>query len=87
MQFGDSSRKTCHICIKMNITELGKVIRKRRKSLGIDQASAAELAGVSVHTLSNIESGRGNPTLDVLTRVLDTLGLELRLGTKSAGTQ
>lgn len=71
----------------MKINELGQTIRKRRKSLGIDQASAAELAGVSVHTLSNIESGRGNPTLAVLTSVLDTLGLEIRIATKSTGTQ
>jgi y4mF family transcriptional regulator len=71
----------------MNIIELGQTIRRRRKSLGIDQASAAQLAGVSVHTLSNIESGQGNPTLEVLTRVLETLGLEMTIETKSMDTQ
>lgn len=71
----------------MNISKLGQTVRKRRKALGIDQASAAELADVSVHTLSNIESGQGNPTLDVLTRILETLGLEMNITTRSTGTQ
>lgn len=61
----------------MNSTEVGDIVRRRRKMLGVNQSTAAELAGVSVHTLSNIESGRGNPTLEVLGKVLDVLGLEL----------
>jgi transcriptional regulator with XRE-family HTH domain len=61
----------------MNIGEVGEIIRRRRKALGVNQDAVAELAGISVHTLSNIESGRGNPTLEVLSRVLDVLGLEL----------
>jgi y4mF family transcriptional regulator len=69
----------------MNIQEIGQLIRKRRKSLGVNQDSAAELAGVSTHTLSNIESGQANPTLEVLERVLDVLGLELAIVTKSEG--
>lgn len=67
----------------MNIRQIGQLIRKRRKSLGVNQDSAAELAGVSTHTLSNIESGQANPTLEVLERVLDVLGLEFVVTTKS----
>ncbi len=32
---------------------------------------------VSVNTITKIERGEGNPTLDVLEKVLDTLGMEL----------
>jgi transcriptional regulator with XRE-family HTH domain len=32
-----------------------------------------------VHTLSDLESGKGNPTLEVLSRVCGVLGLEIRL--------
>lgn len=75
------SAETTHerICIKMNIETIGELVRSRRRALGISQADAAELAGVSVHTLSNIESGKGNPTVEVLEKVLSVLGLELRV--------
>ena len=63
----------------MKIEEIGDLIKRRRKALGITQSDAAELAGVAVHTLSNIESGKANPTIEVLTSVLEVLGLELRV--------
>jgi hypothetical protein len=34
---------------------------------------------LGVHTLSDLESGKGNPTLEVLTRGCGVLGLEIRL--------
>ena len=43
------------------------------------QGDLAGLAGISVHTLSNIESGKTNPSLDVLEPLLDCLGLEMNL--------
>lgn len=67
----------------MNVEETGKLIRERRRILGVDQRTAAELSGVSVHTLSDIESGKGNPSVNVLAAVLDALGLELRIRVKN----
>ena len=61
----------------MNHKELGLHLVKRRHVLGVDQKTVAALSDVSVHTLSNIESGKGNPSLQVLCKILDTLGLEL----------
>lgn len=63
----------------MNPEVLGARLRARRRGLGLDQTVLAELAGVSTHTLSNLESGRSNPTLSVLLRVFGALGLELDL--------
>ena len=63
----------------MNARELGRVILERRRNLDLDQRSLAEIAGISVHSLSNLESGKGNPTLRVLTALADSLGLEVRL--------
>lgn len=54
-------------------------IRMRRQSLGVRQKDLAELAEISIHTLSNIESGKGNPSLDVLGRLLGCLGLKLTI--------
>lgn len=66
----------------MDLIETGKRIRERRRILGISQKTAAELSGISVHTMSDIESGKGNPSLTVLCNVLDTLGMELRIQIK-----
>ena len=59
--------------------ELGKLIVKRRQLLEVSQSELADLAEVSVHTLSNLESGIGNPTLKTLSRVLDALGLTIQV--------
>jgi transcriptional regulator with XRE-family HTH domain len=66
----------------MNTKEAGAVIRKRRDALGIDQRTLGEIAGIAVHTLSNIEAGKGNPTVATLERVLHALGMELQLHVK-----
>jgi transcriptional regulator with XRE-family HTH domain len=67
----------------LNLSETGKMVRERRRILGIDQKTAAELSGISVHTFSDIESGKGNPSVKVLAAVLDALGLELRIQVKN----
>jgi transcriptional regulator with XRE-family HTH domain len=61
----------------LNREETGDQISKRRQVLGIDQKTAAELSGVSVHTFSDVESGKGNPSIKVLGKMLDALGLEI----------
>ena len=66
----------------MNRRELGEQITKRRQILGIDQKTAAELSGVSVHTFSDVESGKGNPSVKVLGKMLDALGLQLSIQLK-----
>ncbi len=63
----------------MNTELIGEVIRARRDVLGIDQRTLSEISGVAVHTLSNIEAGVGNPTVKSLNKILDTLGMELRV--------
>lgn len=64
----------------MNINEISDYIVRRRKTLKISQRELAELSGVSLHSLSNLESGRGNPTLENLLKVADTLGVTITAG-------
>jgi y4mF family transcriptional regulator len=59
--------------------DLGDSIRSRRTELGIAQADLARLSGVSLHSISDLETGKGNPTLASLERLLEVLGLTLRL--------
>lgn len=56
---------------------LGQAIHQRRRSLQITQSLLAEISGVARHTITDIESGRGNPTLAVAQKLLSALGLKL----------
>jgi transcriptional regulator with XRE-family HTH domain len=67
----------------MSPEELGTILRQRRKLAGITQRDLAALSDLAVHTLSDLESGKGNPTLEVLSRVSGVLGLELRLSPRA----
>lgn len=62
---------------------LGGQIKDRRKLLKITQGQLADLSGVSINTLTKIERGVGNPTLDKLNAVMDTLGLVLTARVKT----
>ena len=68
--------------IIMKKSEIGSFIEERRKALRITQQNLAVLCGVSEHALCNLEQGIGNPTFEVLERVTDALGLEIRLEPK-----
>lgn len=63
----------------MDQKELGTIIKERRKHLGINQQTLADLAGVGINTLVAIERGDGNPKLATLSSVLDTLGLQISI--------
>lgn len=63
----------------MLVKSLGEIIRNRRKELSITQPHLAELAKVSTNTLYKLERGQGNPSMDVLTKLAEVLGMELTL--------
>lgn len=69
----------------MNAATLGRLVRLRRQTLGLTQQALAEVAELSVHALSDLESGKANPTLAVMSRVADALGMELRLEVRRPG--
>lgn len=65
-------------------TEIGKHIKERRATLRITQEYLSELSGVGLRTLKDIESLKGNPTLKTTEKLLDVLGLELRVEIKGS---
>lgn len=73
--------------MKLSMTSFSATLRERRKALGLSQTDLAQMAGVSLHTLINIETGKGNPTLQVVSKMLDVLGLELKLQVRSIHAQ
>lgn len=67
----------------MLVKQLGESIKNRRKELSITQPHLAELAKVSTNTLYKLERGQGNPSLDVLNKLAEVLGMELVIKVKS----
>ena len=63
---------------------LAAEVRLRRLSLGLTQQDLADLAGVSERFIRFVEQGKPSIQLDSLLAVLDALGLELRLGTRTS---
>ena len=57
-------------------------IKERREILKITQESLADLSGVGLRTIKQLEGGKGNPTFNTLQEIGDVLGLELVLQVK-----
>lgn len=56
---------------------LREVIKDRRKVLGISQQDLAEMSGISLPTVKDIERGLANPSLSTISKLLDVLGMEI----------
>jgi len=61
----------------MRVDELGKIIRARRKVLNLTIGKLSEYTGLSRTTISDIELGKTNPRLDIITEIFRFLNLEM----------
>lgn len=61
----------------MSTAKLAQTMKARRKFLGINQFDLAEMSGVSVATVKDIERGKGNPALSTVEKILEILGMEI----------
>ena len=59
----------------MNIDykEVGRRMSKRRKELGLKQYQVCEMIDVNYKYISNLETGRSAPSLDVIMRLCEAL--------------
>jgi len=62
--------------MKRTTTKLGEFLRARREALGFTQRSLAQKLGVEASHVAFIESGRRKPSLKLVARIADTLGLD-----------
>ena len=69
--------------VNMDAKKIGNIIKERRKQLSVNQLTLSELAGVGLNTLVAIERGEGNPQLNTLLTILDTLGLQMDINLKT----
>lgn len=68
---------------RMDATQIADRVRSRRKHLRLSQEELARLAGVSPRLIGQIEGGKGTVRLDKLADLLDALGLELRIESRT----
>ena len=64
---------------------LGKLIRAKRRQIGMTQAEASALAGVGVRFLSELENGKATAELGKVLLVLARLGLVVEIRPRSGG--
>lgn len=57
--------------------KLPEILRERRVLLRLTQADLADIAGLSIRTIGDIEKGKGNPSLSSLEKVASILGMEI----------
>ena len=55
----------------------GDLLRAQRLAAGLTQEALAKVAGVPRSTIANLESGQGNPSLAVLVKVANALGVPI----------
>jgi transcriptional regulator with XRE-family HTH domain len=66
----------------MHLHDFVRQIKERRETLKITQETLADLSGVGLRTLKQLEGGKANPTFATLSELADVLGLELVLQVK-----
>jgi transcriptional regulator with XRE-family HTH domain len=64
--------------------ELGRLIRLKRREVGVRQEVAAGMAGVGTKFLSQLENGKETAELGKTLQVLRKLGLEVYIFPRSA---
>ena len=67
-------------------TQLGAVIRRKRRKRALTQKQVGELAGIRQASISKIENGNLYTQLDTILRVLAALDLELTVDNRSKGS-
>lgn len=68
-----------------SVNTLSEVIKTRRKDLKIQQSDLAEISGVGLRTIKEIERNQGNPTLKTVSKILDCLGFDINIKLKELG--
>jgi transcriptional regulator with XRE-family HTH domain len=70
---------------KARLEALGALLREERRAAGLSQRDLAARTGVSDAYLSQVERGRHEPSLRVLTALASTLGVSLEALLARAG--
>ena len=58
--------------------KIQEVMKLQRKALGITQQDLADMSEMTISTIKKIESGKGNPSLSTVEKIMDILGMEVK---------
>jgi len=73
----DKSVRDFEAAVVRTSTDLGRVIRRRRKALGLDIIAAASACGIGVRFLSELERGKATAQIGRTLQVMQRLGIEV----------
>lgn len=59
-----------------------KIIKERRVLLGLTQQDLSDYTGLSIRFIKSIEAGKGNPSIETLSKMTEVLGLEIVIKVK-----
>jgi transcriptional regulator with XRE-family HTH domain len=62
--------------------EIHQIIKERRSLLKITQQDLADISGIGLRTIKQIETGKGNPAFHTLQKIAGVLGMEVILQIK-----
>lgn len=68
----------------MSLEEIGKLIKLRRDFLNLRQEDLAEISGVNTRTIHQVETGKGNPSIQTLEKLTRIIGMELIIQVKQS---
>ncbi|MEA3465684.1 MAG: helix-turn-helix domain-containing protein [Thermodesulfobacteriota bacterium] len=61
----------------VSVADIGKLVRLKRKQLGVLQEDAAGISGVGTKFLSQLENGKETAEIGRVLQVLKSMGLEV----------
>ena len=67
--------------------ELGKIVKKERKAMGLTQADLALTSGTGMRFISDLENGKPTCQIGKTLTVLKTLGLRLTLSSPNSSRE
>jgi len=67
----------------MTLNDLGRAVRRARRLHGLRQADLAALSGVGTRFVSELENGKPGIELGRALRVIDCVGLDVRIEQKT----
>ena len=61
---------------------IDNIIKQRRKTISLTQEDLAEMSGISLATIKDIERGAGNPSWSTVEKICEILGLSISFSIK-----
>jgi DNA-binding XRE family transcriptional regulator len=80
-------RQALYAALRDGSLSLPDAVKRLRRLSKLTQPEFAAHRGISVQALRQIESGRGNPTIETLNKIVEVFGLQVGFVPRRRGTQ